>query len=418
MSSGRLAGQVAVITGAGSGLGAATARRFVAEGANVIVAEVQEQRGKALVEELGASSRFVATDVTDEAAVAAAVDLAVATFGRLDVMFNNAGIIGAVGPIAALDLDEFDFTVGVNLRGVAAGIKHAARVMEPQGTGVILSTTSPAATAGGLGPHVYSATKAGVIALTMSVAAELRPKGIRVNAIMPGAMVTEMTADLTAGDPDALEQARADVPRRARCIVPVSPTTSLPPPSTWRATTPPTSRRSSSPSMAVSRARRARRRSPSPSTSDRRSYAKVADAAPTDERGPTMIKQMSFVRRAAGIASDEFGQLWCQEALATVKAMPADARPRRLANCLVRHGHRPTEFDGVAIEWHVDGSPAGHERWVTEQAPSATVDVAAATVVRVEERTVFGDAWLDERWRQHRGRPALLLIGLIAASTA
>ena len=208
MNIGRLAGRVAVITGAGSGLGAATARRFVAEGASVIVAEVQEQRGTALVDELGPASRFIATDVTDEASVAAAVDLAVAAFGRLDVMFNNAGIIGAVGPIAALDLDEFDFTVAVNLRGVAAGIKHAARVMEPQGSGVILSTTSPAATTGGLGPHVYSATKAGVIALTMSVAAELRPKGIRVNAIMPGAMVTEMTADLTAGDPDALEQAR------------------------------------------------------------------------------------------------------------------------------------------------------------------------------------------------------------------
>jgi NAD(P)-dependent dehydrogenase (short-subunit alcohol dehydrogenase family) len=204
----RLAGRVAVITGAGSGLGAATARRFVAEGAQVIVAELQEQRGRALVDELGPSSRFIATDVTDESSVAAAVDFAVATFDRLDVMFNNAGIIGAVGPIAALDLDEFDFTVAVNLRGVAAGIKHAARVMEPQGAGVILSTTSPAATAGGLGPHVYSATKAGVIALTMSVAAELRPKGIRINAIMPGAMVTEMTADLTAGDPDALDQAR------------------------------------------------------------------------------------------------------------------------------------------------------------------------------------------------------------------
>ena len=208
MTTGRLAERVAVITGAGSGLGAATARRFVAEGASVIVADVQEQRGTALVAELGPASRFIATDVTDEASVAAAADLAVEAFGRLDVMFNNAGIIGAVGPIAMLDLDDFDFTVAVNLRGVAAGIKHAARHMEPQGSGVILSTTSPAATTGGLGPHVYSATKAGVIALTMSVAAELRPKGIRVNAIMPGAMVTEMTADLTAGDPDALEQAR------------------------------------------------------------------------------------------------------------------------------------------------------------------------------------------------------------------
>jgi NAD(P)-dependent dehydrogenase (short-subunit alcohol dehydrogenase family) len=86
VSAGRLAGRVAVITGAGSGLGAATARRFVSEGARVIVAEIQDQRGRALVDELGPSSRFIATDVTDEASVAAAVDLAVATFGRRDVM--------------------------------------------------------------------------------------------------------------------------------------------------------------------------------------------------------------------------------------------------------------------------------------------------------------------------------------------
>ena len=206
---GRLAGRVALITGAGSGLGAATARRFVAEGAKVVIAELQEHRGAALATELGDSSRFVRTDVTDEASIAAAVDAAVSAFGHLDVMFNNAGIIGAIGPIDSLDLAEFDFTVAVNLRGVALGMKHAARVMIPNGSGVILSTASVAGTTGGLGPHVYSATKGGVIALTKSVAAELRPKGIRVNAILPGAMVTEMTADLTTGDPDAIGAARA-----------------------------------------------------------------------------------------------------------------------------------------------------------------------------------------------------------------
>jgi NAD(P)-dependent dehydrogenase (short-subunit alcohol dehydrogenase family) len=205
----RLVDKVAVITGAGSGLGEATARRFVAEGASVIVADLQEERGRAIAGELGPSSRFVATDVTDEESVAAAVDLAVATFGRLDVMFNNAGVIGALGPISELDVRDFDYTVAVNLRGVAIGMKHAARVMEPRHRGVILSTTSPAAVAGGLGPHVYSATKGGVVSLTQSVAAELRPRGIRVNAIMPGAMVTAMTADITAGDPDDLDGAYA-----------------------------------------------------------------------------------------------------------------------------------------------------------------------------------------------------------------
>jgi len=204
----RLDGRVAIVTGGASGLGDATVRRFVAEGASVIVADVQEERGRALVEQLGPATRFAFTDVSDEASVAGAVDAAVSHFGRLDVMFNNAGIIGAVGSIADLDAAEFDFTVAVNLRGVAMGMKHAARVMVPQGSGVILSTTSPAATVGGVGPHVYGAAKGGVISLTMSVAAELRPKGIRVNAIMPGAMVTAMTADLTAGDAEALDAAK------------------------------------------------------------------------------------------------------------------------------------------------------------------------------------------------------------------
>jgi NAD(P)-dependent dehydrogenase (short-subunit alcohol dehydrogenase family) len=205
---GRLDGRVAVITGAGSGLGEATARRFVAEGARVVIADLQEARGEGLAKELGPASCFVHTDVTDESSVAAAIDAALSEFDRLDVVFNNAGIIGAVGPIAGLRLADFEFTVAVNLRGVVLGTKHAARVMVPQGSGVILATTSPAAVAGGLGPHVYSATKAAIIGFTQSVAAELRPKGIRVNAIMPGAMVTAMTADLTAGDPDALDRAR------------------------------------------------------------------------------------------------------------------------------------------------------------------------------------------------------------------
>jgi NAD(P)-dependent dehydrogenase (short-subunit alcohol dehydrogenase family) len=212
---GRLAGRVAVITGAASGIGAATARRFVAEGARVIVADVQVDRGHALAGELGDAARFVRTDVTQEGDVAAAVDAAVSQFGRLDVVFNNAGIMGALGPIASIPVEDYSFTMAVNVLGVFLGMKHGARVMREQRSGVILSTTSPAAVAGGLGPHVYSAAKAAVIGLTQSVAAELRPSGIRVNAIMPGATVTAMTADILAGDADALAQAHEALARTA-----------------------------------------------------------------------------------------------------------------------------------------------------------------------------------------------------------
>jgi NAD(P)-dependent dehydrogenase (short-subunit alcohol dehydrogenase family) len=212
---GRLAGRVALITGAASGIGAATVRRFVAEGAQVVVADVQVGRGEALAGELGPATRFARTDVTVEADVAAAVEAAVSSFGRLDVVFNNAGILGALGPIASIGVDEYSFTMGVNVLGAFLGMKHGARVMREQGSGVILSTTSPAAVAGGLGPHVYSAAKAAIIGLTQSVAAELRPHGIRVNAIMPGATVTAMTADILSGDPDAITEAHETLARDA-----------------------------------------------------------------------------------------------------------------------------------------------------------------------------------------------------------
>lgn len=204
-SPGRLAGRVAVVTGGASGIGAATVRRLAADGATVMIADLQAEAAQALAAELG-GCRAIGADVTREDDIAAAVDLAVSTFGRLDVMFGNAGIFGAYGSIAKSRMEDVDLTLAVNLRGVFAGMKHAARVMIPQRSGVILATTSPAAVIGGVGNHAYSAAKAGIVGLMRSVAAELRPHGIRVNAIMPGAIVSAMTAGMVTGDATALER--------------------------------------------------------------------------------------------------------------------------------------------------------------------------------------------------------------------
>ena len=202
---GRLDGKVAAITGAASGFGAAAARLFVKEGAKVVLGDIQDDKGRAIAAELGSSAVFVHCNVTSEDDIARLVDTAVAKFGQLDIMYNNAGIVGAVGPIDTTPANEWTRTVDIHLHGTFYGMKHAARVMKPRKTGSIVSMASTAGIMGGLGPHAYCAAKHAIVGLTKNVAAELCHFGIRVNAIAPAGMATAMVADVTVGDHTNLE---------------------------------------------------------------------------------------------------------------------------------------------------------------------------------------------------------------------
>lgn len=190
----RLEGKVAIVTGGASGIGAATVKRFCAEGAKVLFADLDDENGRrvlAEVESTGGTARYRTTDVADEDQVEALCDAAIETYGGLDVMFNNAGIAGLPVPLVDTDVASWDLILAVDLRGVFLGIKHAARRMRDRGVrGSILSTASVAGLGAGRGPAAYSAAKAGVVNLTRQAALELGPLGIRVNCIAPGGIVT------------------------------------------------------------------------------------------------------------------------------------------------------------------------------------------------------------------------------------
>jgi NAD(P)-dependent dehydrogenase (short-subunit alcohol dehydrogenase family) len=205
--SGRLQDKVAIVTGGASGMGRSTVHRFLAEGAKVVVADFNETTAKETVAEAtaagyGEAVHMVQVDVAVEADVEAMVATAVDTFGGLDILFNNAGIGGAVGPITHITLDDWNETIGVLLNGVFLGTKHAVRVMKAAGKGgSIINTSSVAGISGGKGPQAYTAAKHAVIGLTRATSLELAADFIRVNAICPGAINTPL---LDQGNPQAI----------------------------------------------------------------------------------------------------------------------------------------------------------------------------------------------------------------------
>ncbi len=190
-----LSGKVAIITGGASGIGRASAELIVAEGAKVIIADVDEARGQELANRLGANTLFLRTDVSLADDVQALVDCAISHFGGLDVMFNNARISAA--PFADFVDDtllDFDRVMRVNLLGPMLGTRNAARVMKARGGGVILNTASIAGTLAGMAMMTYRASKAGLVHFTKSAAIDLAQYNIRVNCIVPGHVRTELSS--------------------------------------------------------------------------------------------------------------------------------------------------------------------------------------------------------------------------------
>ncbi|XP_057982585.1 short-chain dehydrogenase reductase 3b-like isoform X2 [Malania oleifera] len=190
----RLEGKVALITGGASGLGRAAAHEFIHHGARVVIADIDAQRGPQVARELGSKAHFVRCDVSVEAEVAEAVAATLDLHHKLDVMYNNAGITGPSIPpsVADLDLKDFDRVMRVNVRGTIAGIKHAARVMIPAGSGSILCTSSISGLMGGLGPHPYSISKFTIPGIVKSMASELCRHGVRINCVSPFAIATPL----------------------------------------------------------------------------------------------------------------------------------------------------------------------------------------------------------------------------------
>ncbi|MQL98345.1 hypothetical protein Taro_031051 [Colocasia esculenta] len=209
----RLEGKVALVTGGAAGIGESTVRLLCRHGARVVVADIQDKKGEALCSELGgpAVSTYVHCNVTDESHVREAVDIAVATYGKLDIAFSNAGISGSLNPhLVETTKEDFEQVVAVNLTGTFLVIKHAARVMIPARRGSIVITASVASLLGGDGSYAYTSTKHAVVGLCKEAASELGRHGVRVNCVSPFFVATEMTRKGFGVDDDETVEALAE----------------------------------------------------------------------------------------------------------------------------------------------------------------------------------------------------------------
>lgn len=208
-------GKVALVTGAASGMGLATARAFAEAGAAVVLADVKEDAVRAAVKELvaaGHAAMGVRCDVSDDTQVASMVERTVAEFGRLDAAFNNAGVMSRLAPTVDSTSEEWERVMGINLRGVWNCLRHELRRMERQGSGAIVNNASVGALTGVPDMVSYVASKHGVLGLTRTAALEVVQKGIRVNAVNPGIIETQLCLEVVGGDEKAFAEMAKRVP--------------------------------------------------------------------------------------------------------------------------------------------------------------------------------------------------------------
>jgi NAD(P)-dependent dehydrogenase (short-subunit alcohol dehydrogenase family) len=210
-------GKVALVTGAASGMGLATAQAFAEAGAAVALADFRESVARAEAEKLAAAGHkaiAIRCDVGDDAQVEQMVERIVNEFGRLDAAFNNAGVMARIAPTAESTREEWDHVIGINLRGVWCSMKYELRQMQRQGSGAIVNNASVGALTGNPGIASYIASKHGVVGLTRTAALEYIQHGIRVNAVNPGLIDTQIARDVVSGDEQAYNDIAKNVPIR------------------------------------------------------------------------------------------------------------------------------------------------------------------------------------------------------------